>query len=78
MLAESREIEGELIAWNDDANARTIDAWKKNGGAVGRLPPEGQAKLLSTVKPIVAKVLAGDPKVNEAFQNLISFAKANE
>ena len=34
MLAESREIEGELIAWNNAANARTIASWKKNGGTV--------------------------------------------
>jgi len=78
MLAESREIEGELIAWNAAANARTIASWKKNGGTVDRLPPEDQAKLLATVRPVVAKVLAGDPKVNEAFKKLTAFAKANE
>ena len=78
MLAESREIEGELIAWNAAANARTIASWKKNGGTVDRLPPEDQAKLIATVRPVVAKVLAGDPKVNEAFKKLTAFAKANE
>jgi TRAP-type C4-dicarboxylate transport system substrate-binding protein len=78
MLAESREIEGELIAWNAAANARTIAAWKKNGGTVNRLPPEDQATLVATVKPVVAKVLAADPRVYEAFKKLTAFAKANE
>ncbi len=78
MLAESREIEGELIAWNDKANARTIAAWKKNGGTVSSLPPEDQAKLVATVRPVVAKVLASDPRVNAAFKTLSAFAKANE
>ncbi len=78
MLAESREIEGELIAWNAAANARTIASWKKNGGTVNRLPPEDQARLLATVRPVVAKVIAADPKVNEAFKKLTAFAKANE
>jgi TRAP-type transport system periplasmic protein len=78
MLAESREIEGELIAWNDKANAQTIAAWKKNGGTVSSLPPEDQAKLFATVRPVVAKVLAGDPRVNAAFKTLSAFAKANE
>ena len=39
---------------------------------------EDQAKLIATVRPVVAKVLAGDPKVNEAFKKLTAFAKANE
>jgi TRAP-type C4-dicarboxylate transport system substrate-binding protein len=78
MLSESRKIEKELVPWNAAANARTIESWKKNGGTVNFLPPEDQARLLATMKPIVAKILAADPKVNEAFKNLASVAKANE
>jgi TRAP-type C4-dicarboxylate transport system substrate-binding protein len=77
-VSESREIEKALIPWNVAANARTIESWKKNGGTVTFLPPEDQARLLDTVRPIVAEILSSDPKVSEAFQNLREVAKANE
>ena len=78
MLKESYEIEAELIKWNEAANARTSAEWKKAGGTFRKLPPADQARLLATVKPVVAQVLAKKPAVNEAFQKVVGFAKANE
>lgn len=78
MEKESREVETELVAWNSEANRAVMDSWKKVGGTVRTLPAEDQAKLLATVKPIVAKVMARTPAVNETFRKVMEFAKANE
>ena len=74
MLAEGKAIERELIEWNEKANARTMDSWKKNGGTVGKLPAADQAKLVSTIKPVVKKVIAGKPAVNKLFLQVSAIA----
>ena len=78
MMKESREVETELVAWNTEANRVVMDSWKKAGGTIRSLPAEDQARLLATVKPIVAKVMAKTPAVNETFRKIMEFAKANE
>lgn len=78
MVKEARAIEPELIDWSKAANVRTAAEWRKAGGTFRKLPPQDQARLLATVKPVVAKVLAAKPAVNEAFKKVVGFAKANE
>ena len=55
-----------------------MESWKKVGGTARTLPAADQAKLLATVKPIVAQVMAKRPTVNATFQKVMEFAKANE
>ena len=78
MIEESKGVESELIAWNTEANQRVMESWKKVAGTARTLPAADQAKLLATVKPIVAQVMAKRPTVNATFQKVMEFAKANE
>ena len=78
MIEESKGVESELIGWNIEANQRVMESWKKVGGTARTLPAADQAKLLATVKPIVAQVMAKRPTVNATFQKVMEFAKANE
>lgn len=76
ILDESRKVEQELITWNDAANKATFDLWKQNGGTVGELPADDQAKLIQIATPVAAAVLDSKPGVKEAYQKTLEVAAA--
>jgi TRAP-type C4-dicarboxylate transport system substrate-binding protein len=78
IVEQSKAVEAELVAWNDQANEDALKAWKENGGTYDRLPAADQKRLLDTIKPVVAQVLAERPPVNELFLQVSAIAKANE
>jgi len=74
MLSEARGVEQSLVEWNEQANAKTLETWKANGGTVRWLSDTEQKHIIDTVRPAVEAVLSADAQVATAYRRVLTTA----
>ncbi len=70
MLKEGREVEKEVVDWNNKANAGVLAGWKKRGGTVNALSAAEQAKISSVTNAVGVKFINSKPPLAGFFKQV--------
>ncbi|MBO34089.1 MAG: hypothetical protein CMM74_14130 [Rhodospirillaceae bacterium] len=70
MRAEGREVEKEVVEWNNKANAGVLAGWKKRGGTVNALSAAEQAKISSVTNAVGVKFINSKPPLTAFFKQV--------